>query len=210
MIGASTYRIVREAVEVVPAEPLTLNDEPESVPAYRLLSVTADARSVRSASRPLVGRARELAALDGQFRRAVAGPECRLVTVLGEAGVGKSRLIEEFVRSIAGQAAVLRGRCLAYGDGITFFPLAEVLRRAAGIVPEDSEQDARNKLTSCFGERLADAASRIESVLGLSGTRTGRTSCSGPCGRPWRSWPAAGRSWWSSTTSTGPSPPSSI
>jgi predicted ATPase len=88
--------------------------------------------------------------------------------VLGEAGVGKSRLVEEFVRRIAGQAAVLRGRCLSYGDGITFFPLAEVLRRAAGIVPEDNEQDARIKLKSCFGEQLADATSRIESVMGLS------------------------------------------
>jgi tetratricopeptide (TPR) repeat protein len=82
--------------------------------------------------------------------------------------VGKSRLIEEFVRSISGQAAVLRGRCLSYGDGITFFPLAEVLRQAAGIVPGDSEQDARIKLRSCFGEQLADATSRIESVMGLS------------------------------------------
>jgi predicted ATPase/class 3 adenylate cyclase len=167
LIGESTYRLVREAVEVVPVEPLELRDEPESVLAYRLLSVTADARSAGLAGRPLVGRARELAALDGEFRRAVDGPECRLVTVLGEAGAGKSRLIEEFIRSIAGQA-VLRGRCLSYGDGITFFPLAEVLRRAAGIVPEDSEQDARIKLTSCFGEQLADANSRIESVLGLS------------------------------------------
>ena len=171
LIGESTYRLVREAVEVVPVvpvEPLELTDEPESVPAYRLLSVTADARSVGPAGRPLVGRAPELAAIDAEFRRTVAGPEGRLVTLIGEAGVGKSRLIEEFIRSIAGQAAVLRGRCLAYGDGITFFPLAEVLRQAAGIVPEDSEENARIKLTSCFGEQLADATSRIESIMGLS------------------------------------------
>ena len=91
-----------------------------------------------------------------------------MVTVIGEAGVGKSRLIEEFVRSSAGEAAVLRGRCLSYGDGITFWPLAEVLRQAAGIVAEDGEEDARAKLESCLGERLADAASRVESVMGLS------------------------------------------
>jgi class 3 adenylate cyclase len=168
LIGESTYRVVREAVEVEPVEPLGPKDEPESVPAYRLLSVTAGARSARPAGGPLVGRARELAALGAEFRRSVAGPEGRLITLLGEAGGGKSRLIEEFVRSLAGQAAVLRGRCLAYGDGITFFPLAEVLRRAAGIVPEDSEQDARIRLKSCFGEQLAGATSRIESVMGLS------------------------------------------
>jgi predicted ATPase len=88
--------------------------------------------------------------------------------VLGEAGVGKTRLIEEFVRSASDGATVLRGRCLSYGDGITFWPLAEVLRQAAGIVPEDSDEDARIKLKSCFGEELADATSRIESGLGLS------------------------------------------
>jgi class 3 adenylate cyclase len=168
LIGESTYRLVREAVAVVPAGPLGLTDEPGAVPAYRLLSVAADTSSARSAGLPLVGRARELAALDAEFRRSVAGPEGRLITLVGEAGVGKSRLIEEFVRGIAGQAAVLRGRCLSYGDGITFFPVAEVLRQAAGIVPEDSTEDARIRLRSCFGERLADATSRIESVLGLS------------------------------------------
>jgi len=168
LIGESTYRVVREAVEVVPVEPLELKDEPGSVPAYRLLSVTADARSARPTGRPLVGRAREMAALDVAFRRSVAGPEGWLITLVGEAGVGKSRLIEEFVRSIADQAVVLRGRCLSYGDGITFFPLAEVLRQAAGIVPEDSKEGARTRLRSCFGERLADATSRVESVMGLS------------------------------------------
>ena len=169
LIGESTYRVVREVVEVVPVEPLELKDEPVSVPAYRLLSVAAGARSARPARRPpLVGRAREIAALGAEFRRSVAGPEGRLITLVGEAGIGKSRLIEEFVRSIADQAAVLHGRCLSYGDGITFFPLAEVLRRAAGIVPEDSEEDARIRLKSCFGEQLADATSRIESVMGLS------------------------------------------
>jgi predicted ATPase/class 3 adenylate cyclase len=168
LIGESTYRLVRESVEVMPVEPLTLKGKPEPVPAYRLVSVTADARSTRSADQPLVGRSREIAALDAEFRRSVAGPEVRLVTVLGEAGVGKSRLIEELVRRLADEATVLRGRCLSYGDGITFWPLAEVLRQAAGIVPEDSEEDARIKLKACFGEQLADGTTRIESGMGLS------------------------------------------
>ena len=152
----------------MPVEPLELKGKPEPVPAYRLLSVTAAATSTGPASRPLVGRAREIAALDADFRRSVAGPEGRLITLFGQAGVGKSRLIEEFVNSLDDEATVLRGRCLSYGDGITFCPLAEVLRQAAGIVPEDSEEDARIKLKSCFGEQLADATSRIESGMGLS------------------------------------------
>jgi class 3 adenylate cyclase/tetratricopeptide (TPR) repeat protein len=174
LIGESTYRLVRESVKVVPVEPLTLKGKPEPVPAYRLLSVTADVRSARPTDRPLVGRDREIAALDAEFRRSVAGPECRLVTLLGEAGVGKSRLIEEFVRRLADKATVLRGRCLSYGDGITFWPLAEVLRQAAGIVPDDSEEDARIKLKACFGEQLADATTRIASGMGLSQDQYGK------------------------------------
>ena len=174
LIGESTYRLVRDAVEVVPVEPVGLEGKPGPVPAYRLLSVAAGARGAKLADLPLVGRAREIAALGAEFRRSVAGSECRLVTLVGEAGVGKSRLIEEFVRSIAGEAAVLRGRCLSYGDGITFWPLAEVFRQAAGIMPEDGEEDARARLASCFGERLADATSRIESVMGFSEQQYGK------------------------------------
>ncbi len=168
LIGESTYRLVRDAVEVVPVEPMKLKGKPERVPVYRLFSVTADVRSTKPADLPLVGRTREMAALDAEFRRSVTGPGGRLVTLFGDAGVGKSRLIEEFLRTVAGRATVLRGRCLSYGDGITFWPLAEVLRQAAGIVPEDSEEDARIKLKSCFGEQLADATSRIEAGMGLS------------------------------------------
>ena len=168
LIGESTYRLVRDAVEVVRVEPLTLKGKPEPVLAYRLLSVAEGATTTGPVDLPLVGRAGEIAALDAEFRRSVAGPECRLVTLLGEAGVGKSRLIEEFVRSIADEAVVLQSRCLSYGDGITYWPLAEVFRQAAGIVPEDGEEDARAKLASHLGERLADATSRIESVMGLS------------------------------------------
>jgi class 3 adenylate cyclase/tetratricopeptide (TPR) repeat protein len=174
LIGKSTYRLVRDTVEVVPVEPLTLKGKPERVPAYRLLSVTEGPTSTRPADLPLVGRSREIATLEAEFRRSVAGSECRLVTLLGEAGMGKSRLIEEFVRSIADEAVVLRGRCLSYGDGITFWPLAEVFRQAAGIVPEDSEEDARARLASRFGARLADATSRIESVIGLSERQYGK------------------------------------
>jgi class 3 adenylate cyclase len=174
LIGDSTYRLVRDTVEVVPVAPLELKGKPELVRAYRLLSVTDGARSAGPANLPIIGRAREIAALGAEFRRSVAGSECRLVTLLGEAGVGKSRLIEEFVRSIADKAVVLRSRCLSYGDGITYWPLAEVFRQAAGIVPEDGEEGARAKLASRFGEGLADATSRIESVMSLSQQQYGK------------------------------------
>ena len=78
------------------------------------------------------------------------------------------------MRSLADEVMVLGGRCLSYGDGITFWPLAEVLRQAAGIVPDDSEEDAHIKLKNQFGEQLADATSRIESGMGLSPDQYGK------------------------------------
>ena len=131
LIGESTYRLIRGTVEVVPVEPLTLKGKPEPVPAYRLLSVAEGPTSPRPADLPLVGRAREIATLHAELRRSVAGPECRLVTLLGEAGVGKSRLIEAFVRSAAGEADVLQRRCLSSGAGTTYWPRAAGFRQAA-------------------------------------------------------------------------------
>ena len=80
--------------------------------------------------------------------------------------MGKSRLTEEFVRHVSGRAQVLRGRCLPYGDGITFWPIAEVLRQAAGILLEDQEEEAQAKLRSLAGAGREDAALRIRSLIG--------------------------------------------
>ena len=133
----------------------------------------------------------------------------RLITLVGEAGIGKSRLVEEFVRSLAGQAAMLQGRCLSYGDGITFWPLAEVFRQAAGIVPEDSEEDARAKLASHLGA-TGHAASRIELVLGLSRHRYGLRAVLGRAGGPSGAGPASAAGGGLRRRHLGLSPPSSI
>jgi len=114
--------------------------------------------------------ARLAAALDESRSQRIT----RLVTVVGDAGVGKSRLIKEF-SSRAGEAArVLRGRCLPYGDGITFWPLAEVVRDAAGISAEDSPDDAIGKLAALLESQAADPAerwavvNRVAAVIGLT------------------------------------------
>ena len=79
---------------------------------------------------PFVGRSGELEQLVQAYARAVRDSSCQLFTVLGPAGIGKSRLVLEFVESQR-EAIVLRGRCLAYGDGITYFPLVEILEQIA-------------------------------------------------------------------------------
>src|ERR671931_56703 len=126
LLGDLTYRLVRDAVEVEAVEPLELKGKSERVPAFRLVSVGAGEGYSRRADSPLVGREAELAALRGAFDEAAALRECRLVSPLADAGVGKSRLVEAFTASLDGEARIGRGRCLPYGKGITFWPLVVV------------------------------------------------------------------------------------
>ncbi|HEX2428566.1 MAG TPA: AAA family ATPase, partial [Gaiellaceae bacterium] len=169
LLGDLTYRLVRDFVEVEEVEPLELKGKSERVPAYRLVGVRADAERPRRLDAPMVGRERELEHLSGAVREAVESRSCRLVTLIGEAGVGKSRLIDEFVRSVGNEVSFLRGRCLAYGDGITFWPLAEAVRQASGILERDSTESALKKLSALSGE--AEAEARVASAIGLSPTQ---------------------------------------
>jgi tetratricopeptide (TPR) repeat protein len=128
LIGADTWRLVRDAVEVDAVEGLELKGKSLPVAAYRLLRVDPDAPAqARHLDTPLVGRRQELGLLRSAFERAVGEGACHLFTLLGPAGIGKSRLAAAWLESLDGQATVVRGRCLHYGDGITFFPLVEAL-----------------------------------------------------------------------------------
>jgi class 3 adenylate cyclase/tetratricopeptide (TPR) repeat protein len=173
LLGEPTYRLVRDAVEVEPVAPLALKGKTEGVPAWRLLSVSPAAPGLaRRLDSPLVGRTNELELLEQAFRRAAHERKPQLVTVLGEAGVGKSRLTEELVALCGEQATVLRGHCLPYGEGITFWPVAEVLKQASGIDEEDSPEEARAKIAALLadGEDTRLIAERAAGALGLSET----------------------------------------
>ena len=96
---------------------------------------------------PFVGRERELAKLVDAWERALAGPGCQLVTVVGDAGVGKSRLVAEALDSL--DARVVRGRCLPYGEGITYWPVVEVVKQLAAL---PSDPAAAAPIRSLLGE----------------------------------------------------------
>ena len=167
LLGPVTYALVRDAVEAEPVEPLVLKGKAEPVPAWRLVRVraAADGRARREDT-PLVGRAAELAALRGALAGAVATRAARLVVLTGDAGVGKSRLVRELIADVEGSALALRGRCLSYGEGITFWPIGEIVRAAAGIDEEDAPAAARAKLLAIAPDR--DVAARVASIVGLS------------------------------------------
>jgi predicted ATPase/class 3 adenylate cyclase len=166
LLGDLTYRLVRDYVDVEPVEPLELKGKSERVPAYRLVSVREDAERPRRLDAPMIGRDEEMRLLADAFAEVVDDDGSRLVTIVGEAGFGKSRLVDEFVRSLDGRATVLRGRCLPYGDGVTFWPLAEAVRQVAAIAERDSMEVAHSKLS-----RLArddDVVHRVAAAIGLS------------------------------------------
>jgi class 3 adenylate cyclase/Flp pilus assembly protein TadD len=167
LLGESTYRLVRHAMEVEPVEPLELKGKAERVAAYRLITVQEAETVERRYDRPLVGRTAEVATLLEELGAAVNEQSCRLVTVVAQAGVGKSRLIEELVRKASREADVIRGRCLPYGRGITFWPLVEIMRDAAKIREDDSPEEARKKLSAIAGPGAGDAVSRVASAIGL-------------------------------------------
>src|SRR4051794_24535003 len=122
LIGDATRRLVRDAAEVEAVEPLALRGKAEPVTAWRLLGLVGDVAVERRHGSPLVGREPETALLRDAYDDARARRRCRLVTVVGPAGIGKSRLVRELVSSVSDEAIVLTGRCLAYGEGITFWP----------------------------------------------------------------------------------------
>ncbi len=133
LIGESTYPLVRHAVDAGPVAQVPAKGRRETIGARRLEAVRAGAPAVaRRLDAPMVGRDEELALLRESFERAVDESCCRLVAVVGPAGIGKSRLAGELFRSLGERATVAVGRCPSYGEGITFWPLAELLRGLGG------------------------------------------------------------------------------
>ncbi|HJQ74724.1 MAG TPA: AAA family ATPase [Gaiellaceae bacterium] len=150
LIGEETLGLVRSAVETGDERRLELKGKAEAVPAWPLLAATGGLE--RRFATPMVGRETELRRLRDAFEQAVHDRSCQLFTVLGSAGVGKSRLAAEFLGEL--EARVVRGRCLSYGDGITYWPVVEILKQL-GTLPEG---DAARPLRSLLGETAATAA----------------------------------------------------
>jgi class 3 adenylate cyclase/tetratricopeptide (TPR) repeat protein len=162
-VGERTYRATQHAVEYLPLEPLALKGRLEPVPAWRAVALAEESGGARGWRRetPLVGREDELAALEMQFGRVLRSGSPHLVTVLGEAGVGKTRLLREFEGSLESRdppVGVRRGRCLPFGSSVVYWPLTEMLRAECAIADDDSAEVASEKLATRLGAVLADSA----------------------------------------------------
>jgi class 3 adenylate cyclase/tetratricopeptide (TPR) repeat protein len=155
LLGAPTLDLVREAVEVEALAPVALKGKAQPVVAYRLKGMLEPVH--RGAKTTFVGRNQELAKIRATWEGALAERRCELVTIVGEAGVGKSRLVAEALASI--DSRVFEGRCLPYGEGITYWPVTEVLKQL-GAPPSDPVAAAA--IRTLLGESQPAAASAEE------------------------------------------------
>jgi len=176
LIGEQTHRLVRDAVVVQPNSPRTLKHG-EKFPALVLMSIIAQTAGFqRRFQGPFVGRERERVAMDVVLRDVISQRTCRLLTILGNAGVCKSRLVHEFAEKASADAIVARGRCLPYGEGIAYWPLADIIReiaRAKGV--ETAELSVARIAESLAGDDNADLiAARVSALLGIGDGELGR------------------------------------
>jgi class 3 adenylate cyclase/tetratricopeptide (TPR) repeat protein len=145
LIGAETRTLVADAAEVGDERALDLKGKSEPVVAHPLLAVR------EAVERPhvsqFVGRERELQQLVEAWDRALVGPSCELATIVGDPGVGKSRLVAETLDQI--DARVVRGRCLSYGEGITYWPVIEVVKQ---LHARPGDEHAAAAISSLLGE----------------------------------------------------------
>jgi class 3 adenylate cyclase/tetratricopeptide (TPR) repeat protein len=160
LLSDETHQLIRDQVDAEAVGPLTLAGFPAAVTAWRLQRV-AERPSVlaRADVSPFVGRAEDLTRLRTS---AVGNDGCRLTTVIGPAGIGKSRLVREFLHTVPADALTVVGRCLSYGEGITYWPLAEIVRGLA----TDATELVRLLAGEADGVVIAD---RLSGVVGWGG-----------------------------------------
>jgi predicted ATPase/class 3 adenylate cyclase len=164
LLGPDAHRLTLGAVEAEDLGPRELKgiDQPVWV---RRVTCAGDPPQRERTAVPLIGREEELELLQNTFSRVVRDRRAHLFTLYGEPGVGKSRLAREFVAGLEG-ATILAGRALPYGEGITYWPVAEMVKVAAGITDDEPVREAVQKLRDCCeDEAVADLLALASGVL---------------------------------------------
>jgi class 3 adenylate cyclase/tetratricopeptide (TPR) repeat protein len=168
LLGEETFGLVREGIEAEPVGTVEAKGKSEPLAAYRLVSVRSEAPGRRHEA-PMIGRERQRELLEGAFANVLNDRSCNLFTILGAAGVGKSRLAQEFLAGV--DATVVSGRCLSYGEGISYWPVTEVVKQLdpgggvagplASILGDDTATGSPEEIAWAFRKLLeARAAER--------------------------------------------------
>jgi DNA-binding SARP family transcriptional activator len=165
IVDEATWRTTRHPITYEAVKPPQLQGEANSSPIWRATSARSrhGPELERPVTTPFVGRDEELSLLQGVYRRAAREGSVQLVTVTGEPGVGKSRLVRELFTFVDSQPELVtwrQGRCLPYGEGIAFWALGEVLKNHAGVLESDDLAQAAAKLANMVDAVVEDAAER--------------------------------------------------
>ena len=173
-VSEQTYRATERVFEWEALEPVTVKGKTDSLAIWRPVRAHARLGSdvTRTLTTPLVGRELERTLLVGTFDRAAQQRSCQLVTVVGEPGVGKSRLCAELLTHVDGKPGLTRwrqGRCLPYGDGISFWALGEIVKSECGILESDTPAQAAAKLEQAISEEDAERAWLLARLAPLVG-----------------------------------------
>jgi hypothetical protein len=177
-VSEATFRATERIIDFEPLEPVTVKGKTEPLPIYRPLRPRARFGSdvMRTHATPLVGRELEKPLLTGTFERAAQQQSCQLVTLVGEPGVGKSRLCAELLGYVEERRGLVRwrqGRCLPYGEGIAFWALGEIVKAEAGILESDSPQAALAKLKAAIPNTAGDPHWLLQRLAPLVGAESG-------------------------------------
>jgi class 3 adenylate cyclase/tetratricopeptide (TPR) repeat protein len=182
LAGSGTYAATKGVFGYQPLDPVVLKGKAEPVPVFQVLAPRARLGTdvTRSLSTPMVGRQIDLGIVTGAFQKAVQESGVQLVVVAGEPGVGKSRLVAELLAFVDSWPELIRwrqGRCLPYGEGITFWALGEIVKAETGILESDPPQTAAAKIDAVIPEDAADAPwlrARLRPLAGLAAPEASR------------------------------------
>jgi predicted ATPase len=179
VVGEATFRATRRLFDYQELDPVRVKGKADPVPVWRLLGARSRTglEAVRRTGAPFVGRQAELALLRELFERTVTERTVRLVTVVGEPGVGKSRFVAELAAHVDDRPELVtwrQGRCPPYGDGITFWALGEIVKAEAGILESDPPAQAGAKLQAVLAALVPDPSegewlrARLAPLLGIA------------------------------------------
>ncbi len=187
LVGEQTFRSTERAIEYDEAEPVEAKGKSSPVPAWTAVAARSRVSLEPVQGVPLVGRRRELELLVGALERARQERSPELVTLIGVPGIGKSRLVVELFEWVEEQPDLIswrHGRCLPYGDGVTFWALGEMVKAQAGILEGDDEEEAGRKLHAAVDDPWVEL--HLRPLVGLASAAEGGTERRDEAFTAWR------------------------
>jgi class 3 adenylate cyclase len=170
LFGRATYRLVAGSVRAHSLAALSLKGFDDAIHAYKLVEVLPERlQDSLPLDAPLVGRDHEMGLLYEAFERVCERRRCELFTVLGNVGVGKTRLVLEFMRAVEDDAVLLHSRCLSYGESSTFYPLTDIVKQSLNMSDDEPQSSGRGKLEAVVSRRASKAIAQLIGLQDLQG-----------------------------------------